>query len=58
VKRVFRARRFEFQPALELYNLTNGSVVLSQNQSFGPTLGRPLSTLQGRLTKITVLTKF
>jgi hypothetical protein len=58
LKRRFRVGLFEFQPALELYNLTNSSVVLSQNQNFGPSLGRPLTTLQGRLTKLALLMKF
>lgn len=50
--------RFEFQPALELYNLLNSSVVFGQNMNFGPALGTPLSTLQGRLVKLSALVRF
>lgn len=58
IRRNFRAGRFEFRPALELFNLTNGAVVLSQNNNFGPTQLAPLSVLQGRLTKVSLLMKF
>jgi hypothetical protein len=58
VKRLFRVKGFELQPAIEMYNLTNEAVVLGRNQTFGASLGRPLSTLQGRLLKVTLLTKF
>jgi hypothetical protein len=58
VRRNFRVRRFELRPALELYNVTNAAVVLSRNNNFGPALDTPLSVLQGRLTKLTLLVKF
>ena len=59
VRRNFRVGgRFELRPALEMYNLTNGAVVLSRNNNFGPALDTPLSVLQGRLTKLTLLVKF
>jgi hypothetical protein len=38
--------------------VTNGAVVLSRNNNFGPALDTPLSVLQGRLTKLTLLIKF
>ena len=46
------------QPALEIYNVFNSSVVLNQNQNFGPALGRPATTLQGRLFKLSGLLRF
>jgi hypothetical protein len=58
IKRSFRVGRFELMPALELFNLTNSSVVLSENMNFGPALGAPLSILQGRLTRVSLLTRF
>ncbi len=59
VRRSFKVgQRFELRPALELYNVTNGAVVLSRNNNFGPALDAPLSVLQGRFTKLSVLVKF
>jgi len=58
IKRAFKVGRIELVPALELFNLTNSSVALSENTNFGPALGRPLSILPGRLTKLSVLTRF
>ena len=46
------------QPGLDIFNLTNTSVVLTQLQAFGPSLGTPTSTLQGRFVKLSVLTRF
>jgi hypothetical protein len=58
VRRSFRTERFEFAPALELYNATNNATVLNRNNTFGPTLLAPLSVLQGRFIKLSVLMKF
>ena len=57
-RRTFRAGRYQMQPALEIYNVFNSSVVLNQNQNFGPALGRPATTLQGRLFKLSGLLRF
>ncbi len=57
-RRSFRVGRYEVQPALELYNLLNSSVVLNQNQNFGSSLGNATSTLQGRLVKLSALMRF
>jgi hypothetical protein len=58
VRRTFKVGHYEVQPALELYNLINSSVVLGQNQTFGPALGNPLTTLQGRLLKLSAIVRF
>lgn len=59
VRRNFKVGRYEFRPALELYNLTNNAVVLSQNNTFGTAANlSPLSVLQGRFAKISMLLKF
>jgi hypothetical protein len=58
IRRTFTFGRYQMQPALEMYNILNSSVVLNQNQNFGPSLGRPTSTLQGRLVKLSGLVKF
>ena len=58
VRRLFRAGRMEIQPAFEIYNLFNSSVVLAQNQNFGPTLDAPTQILQGRFMKLGFLLRF
>lgn len=58
VKRPIRLGRYELQPTLDIFNLMNSSVVLTQIQAFGPALGVPTSTLQGRFVKLSVLVKF
>jgi carboxypeptidase family protein len=58
LSREFKFNRFRVRPTIEVFNLANTSVVLSQNQTFGPTLGQPLSTLQGRLMKLSAMIYF
>jgi len=58
VKRAFSFGRYEVQPAFEIYNLTNSSVVLNQQQTFGPTLGRATQIIQGRFIKLGAMVKF
>ena len=58
IKRIFRFGSIELQPTLEVFNLLNSSVVLAENQRFGPNLGQPLTTLQGRFLKLGALVKF
>ncbi len=59
VRRNFNVGRYELRPALELYNLTNNAVVLSRSNTFGTALNlAPLSVLQGRFAKVSLLVKF
>jgi len=58
VTREIKAGRLAVRPTLEVFNLTNSSVVLGQIQTFGSALGRPTSTLQGRLMKLSAMVKF
>jgi hypothetical protein len=58
VKRAIQVGRFEFLPAIEVFNLLNSSVVLNEIQTFGPTLGVPTQTIQGRFVKISGMVKF
>jgi hypothetical protein len=57
-KRIVRVGRSEMQPSIDIFNLLNSSVVLTQLQAFGPSLGVPTSTLQGRFMKLSLLVKF
>ncbi len=58
VMREIKAGRLAVRPTLEVFNLTNSSVVLGQILTFGSALGRPASTLQGRLMKLSAMVKF
>jgi hypothetical protein len=58
VKRNLALGRIALQPVVEIFNLLNSSVVLTEIQTFGPLLGRPTSTIQGRLLKLGVVAKF
>ena len=57
-KKIVRVGRSEMQPSIDVFNLLNSSVVLTQLQAFGPSLGVPTSTLQGRFMKLSLLVKF
>ncbi len=58
VTREMKTGRLAIRPTLEVFNLLNTSVVLGQNMTFGSALGRPTSTLQGRLMKLSAMIKF
>ncbi|MQA28438.1 MAG: hypothetical protein GEU82_01170 [Luteitalea sp.] len=58
VKKSFRLGRVQIEPAVELYNTLNSNVVLTQNQSFGSTLGQPQRVLQGRLVRLSSQIRF
>jgi outer membrane receptor protein involved in Fe transport len=58
LKKSFTAGRFELRPSVDIYNLLNSSVVLTELQTFGATLGQPTSILQGRFVKLGLLAKF
>jgi hypothetical protein len=58
LKRTFRVGRVQVEPGLAIYNLPNSSVVLQELLTFGPALGQPLNTLQGRFLKLEAMVKF
>jgi hypothetical protein len=58
LKRTFRTGRTQVEPGVAIYNLLNSSVVLGEITAFGPALGRPLNTLQGRFVKLEAMVKF
>ena len=51
LKRTFGFRGFSLEPQFDAYNALNSGVVLSENQTFGTALGRPVTILQGRLLR-------
>jgi hypothetical protein len=58
VKRLFRLGHYGVEPAADIFNLLNSSVVLTQQQAFGSALGQPLTTLQGRFLKLGIRITF
>jgi hypothetical protein len=59
VKRTFRmpgGRQFQGQAAV--FNVLNGSAVLQEIQSYGPSLGQPQVALQARLLRLALLIEF
>ena len=57
-RKLFHIGRFTIDGSLDMFNATNSSVVLSQNQAFGPTLAMPQSILQPRLFRLSSTMRF
>ena len=51
-RRAFRIGRVKVDGSMDVFNATNSSVVLSQNQAYGTSLGTPLNILQPRLLRL------
>ena len=58
VRRTFLVGRVAIDGSLDIFNTMNSSVVLSQNQAFGPSLGTPQSILQPRLLRLSSTMRF
>jgi hypothetical protein len=56
--RTFVFRGKSIQPQLGIFNVTNEATILAQNNSFGPTLGRVQSILDGRVVRLSVQVNF
>ena len=56
--KTLRYRTTRIQPQLGIFNVTNEATVLSQNNSFGPTLDRVQSILDGRVVRLSVQIDF
>jgi hypothetical protein len=53
-----RVNRYEIRPELGMFNLLNGSAVLNQVNTFGPTLDRVNTILAPRLFRLGLTVKF
>jgi hypothetical protein len=53
-----RYRGTSIQPELGIFNATNAATVLAQNNSFGQTLDRVQSILDGRVVRLSVQVDF
>jgi hypothetical protein len=58
LRRVFRFAGKELHGSVQVFNATNSSSVLAQNQTFGSSLGRPTATLQPRVVRVSAQFKF
>jgi len=54
----FRKGKLTAQPQLDIFNLLNANPVISEVQTYGPSLGRPTSVLLGRLIAVGVQATF
>jgi hypothetical protein len=57
-RKLFRFGRFQYSGQVDLFNFTNNDYVKSETRTFGPALGRPLSTLQPRTLRLAVQMRF
>lgn len=57
-RKVFKIGKYRVDGAMDVFNALNTNVVLSENQSFGSSLGQPLAVLQGRLLRVSSQIKF
>jgi hypothetical protein len=48
----FQVQRVRFQGQVDIFNILNASSILSTNETYGTSLDRPTSILQGRLIAI------
>jgi hypothetical protein len=57
-RRTFKIGKYQWTGILNVYNTLNSNVVLTENQTFGPALGQPLTILQGRIFRAALQMKF
>lgn len=51
-RKAFQFGQSDFSMQVDLYNVNNSNVVLTETESFGPTLGTPNTILTGRLMRL------
>jgi hypothetical protein len=54
----FQVRKVKLQGQFDMFNVLNGSNILSTNEAFGSTLDRPTAILQGRLFAVGMQVNF
>ncbi|HEY7171434.1 MAG TPA: carboxypeptidase regulatory-like domain-containing protein [Vicinamibacterales bacterium] len=57
-KKEFRVRNLGVLGQVDVFNVLNSNVVLGEIQTFGPTLYKPTSILQGRLLRLSASIRF
>jgi hypothetical protein len=58
VRKIFRVRNYQLSGQMDLFNFLNSSYLKSQTTTWGPALGRPLSTLQPRTLRLAMQMRF
>ncbi len=58
VKKTVRIGRRSIEAQVAVFNITNGNVVISENEQFGGTLGQARTILQGRMLRLAALLDF
>jgi hypothetical protein len=57
-RKLFRVNRYQFSGQVDIFNFTNNGKVKSETRTWGPALGRPLSTLQPRTLRLAMQMRF
>ena len=57
-RKIVRLGRYQFSGQVDLFNFLNTDYIKSQTTTIGPSLGRPLSTLQPRTLRLALQTRF
>jgi hypothetical protein len=57
-RKIIRVGRYQFSGQADLFNFLNTDYIKSQTTTIGPSLGRPLSTLQPRTLRLAVQMRF
>ncbi len=57
-RRAFTVGNMRVEPGVDIYNVFNANPVLTENQNYGTSLGRPLKVLQARLMRLTAQISF
>jgi hypothetical protein len=57
-RKLFRIGRFQYSGQFDMFNATNSGYVKSETRTYGPALGRPLSTLQPRTLRLAAQMRF
>jgi hypothetical protein len=54
----FQVKKVKLQGQFDMFNVLNGSSILSRNETYGSTLDRPTAILQGRLFAVGMQVNF
>lgn len=57
-RKLFRTGKYTWSGQVDIFNLTNMSTIKSQNQTYGTSLGTPLSILQPRTLRLAMQMRF
>jgi hypothetical protein len=58
LRKIFHVKKTRLDASVDIFNVTNSNVVLSEVTTYGPTLGNPTQILQPRLLRLSFNMKF